>query len=255
MSITALSPSASNTNSDVLSYDSTGLPVPKPQDDFQDPNVFGQPLEGTLQLRGMTVEKRMNSGRLVKYGPIPLIVAVCGLFLEQNGLHVQGIFRVSGSVKRVRELQRIFATEPDFGHNIDWTGYTVHDAASLLRRYLNGLPEPIIPLELYDGFRSPFIHPLSQTRQFKKHEMNEVIVKLHSLIQQLPPGNRQLLLYILDLLELFAKNSKKNMMPASNLAAIFQPCILSHPSHNTLPEEYTTSQEAVLFMIEHFKVF
>ncbi|KAK9314525.1 hypothetical protein V1524DRAFT_137534 [Lipomyces starkeyi] len=252
--VATLSPSASNTNSDALSYDSSGLPVPKLQDDFQDPNVFGQPLENTLQVRVMTVE-RINSGRLVKYGPLPMVVAVCGLFLEQNALHVQGIFRVSGSVKRVREIQRIFATGPDFGHNIDWTGYTVHDAASLLRRYLNGLPEPIIPLEFYDGFRSPFIHPLTQTKQFKKHEMNEVIVKLHALIQQLPPANRQLLLYILDLLHLFAKNSKKNMMPAANLAAIFQPCILSHPSHHTLPEEYTTSQEAVIFMIEHYKVF
>ncbi|KAK9355701.1 hypothetical protein V1523DRAFT_423905 [Lipomyces doorenjongii] len=252
--VAPLSPSASNTNSDALSYDSSGLPVPKLQDDFQDPNVFGQPLESTLHVRVMTVE-RMNSGRLVKYGPLPMVVAICGLFLEQNALHVQGIFRVSGSVKRVREIQRTFATGPEFGHNIDWTGYTVHDAASLLRRYLNGLPEPIIPLEFYDGFRSPFIHPLTQTKQFKKHEMNEVIVKLHALIQQLPPANRQLLLYILDLLHLFAKNSKKNMMPAANLAAIFQPCILSHPTHHTLPEEYTTSQEAVIFMIEHFKVF
>ncbi|KAK9488355.1 hypothetical protein V1527DRAFT_166621 [Lipomyces starkeyi] len=252
--IAPLSPSASNTNSDALSYDSSGLPVPKLGDDFQDPNVFGQPLENTLQVRVMTVE-RINSGRLVKYGPLPMVVAICGLFLEQNALHVQGIFRVSGSVKRVREIQRIFATGPDFGHNIDWTGYTVHDAASLLRRYLNGLPEPIIPLEFYDGFRSPFIHPLTQVKQFKKHEMNEVIVKLHALMQQLPPANRQLLLYILDLLHLFAKNSKKNMMPAANLAAIFQPCILSHPSHHTLPEEYTTSQEAVIFMIEHYKVF
>ncbi|KAK9375729.1 uncharacterized protein V1513DRAFT_430703 [Lipomyces chichibuensis] len=249
-----LSPSASNTNSDALSYDSSGLPAPKLQDDFQDPNVFGQSLESTLQVRVMTVE-RMNSGRLVKYGPLPMIVAICGFFLEQNALHVQGIFRVSGSVKRVREIQRIFATGPDFGYNIDWTGYTVHDAASLLRRYLNSLPEPIIPLRFYDDFRSPFIHPLTQTKQFKKHEMNEVIVKLHGLIQQLPPANRQLLLYILDLLQLFAKNSKKNMMPAANLAAIFQPCILSHPSHHALPEEYTTSQEAVIFMIEHFKVF
>ncbi|KAK9369206.1 Rho GTPase activation protein, partial [Lipomyces kononenkoae] len=214
--------------------------------------IFGQPLETTLQVRGMTIEKRLNSGRLVKYGPLPMVVAICGLFLEQNALHVQGIFRVSGSVKRVREIQRIFATGPDFGHNIDWTGYTVHDAASLLRRYLNGLPEPIIPLDLYDDFRSPFIHPLTQpTKQFKKHELNEVIVKLHALIQQLPPANRQLLLYILDLLLVFSKHSKRNMMPAANLAAIFQPCILSHPSHHTSPEEYAMSQEAVIFMIEH----
>ena len=39
-----------------------------------------------------------------------------GLF-EKNGLTVEGIFRVGGSSKRIKELQVIFNTPPNYGKN------------------------------------------------------------------------------------------------------------------------------------------
>jgi hypothetical protein len=38
-----------------------------------------------------------------------------------------------------------------YGKNLDWkkTSYTTHDVATILRRYLTQMPEPIIPHELY----------------------------------------------------------------------------------------------------------
>lgn len=58
----------------------------------------------------------------------------------------EGIFRVSGSNKRINELQAIFDTGPRFGKDLDWEGYTVHDAASVLRRFLNLMPVRLVPL-------------------------------------------------------------------------------------------------------------
>jgi hypothetical protein len=40
-------------------------------------------------------------------------------------------------------------------------------------------------------------------------------------------------------------------MPAANLAAIFQPGLISHPDHNMNPQEYKVSQEVLIFLIEH----
>jgi hypothetical protein len=40
-------------------------------------------------------------------------------------------------------------------------------------------------------------------------------------------------------------------MPAANLAAIFQPGLISHPDHNMTPQEYRVSQEVLVFLIEH----
>jgi len=40
-------------------------------------------------------------------------------------------------------------------------------------------------------------------------------------------------------------------MPATNLAAIFQPGLLSHPDHDMNPQEYRVSQEVLIFLIQH----
>lgn len=71
------------------------------------------------------------------------------------------------------------------------------------------------------------------------------------MITSLPPLNRQLLLYILDLLAVFASKSDLNKMTTPNLAAIFQPGILSHPQHDMSPPEYRLSQDVLIFLIEN----
>ena len=86
------------------------------------------------------------------YGYVPVVVAKCGMFLKTTATQVQGIFRVSGSSRRINELQKLFDEPPRYGKDLDWTGYTQHDAASVLRRYLNMMPEPVIPQNLYLDF-------------------------------------------------------------------------------------------------------
>ncbi|CAG8849328.1 25615_t:CDS:2, partial [Racocetra persica] len=66
----------------------------------------------------------------------------------------EGIFRLSGSAKRIKELQTIFDSPPVYGKTLTWVGYSVHDAANVLRRYLNHLPDKVIPLVWYDKFRA-----------------------------------------------------------------------------------------------------
>ena len=77
------------------------------------------------------------------------------------------------------------------------------------------------------------------------------ITTYQRLITELPPLNRQLLLYILDLLAVFASKSEHNRMTSANLAAIFQPGMLSHPSHDMEPSEYRLSQDVIIFLIEN----
>jgi len=43
---------------------------------------------------------------------IPVVVAKCGLYLKEHGTEVEGAFRISGSTKRMRELQTLFDTGP-----------------------------------------------------------------------------------------------------------------------------------------------
>lgn len=208
---------------------------------------------------------------------MPIVVAKCGVFLKEKGscafpilrelqrlltnasaTGIEGIFRLSGSEKRIKELKQSFDSPDRYGKGLVWDGYTVHDAANVLRRYLNDLPEPVVPLGLYEKFRDPL-------RGATKHTTGEVegpqfvdsfdelaaIETYQQLITELPPLNRQLLLYILDLLAVFAAKADENRMNSQNLAAIFQPGMLSHPSHAMAPEEYRLNQCVLIFLIEN----
>ncbi len=135
----------------------------------------------------------------------------------------------------------------------------MNDAANILRRYLNQLPQPIIPLEIYERFREPLRHHQAQAvgelgeqrPDIGGFDLDAAIKTYQQLITELPPLNRQLLLYILDLLAVFASKSDLNYMTSANLAAIFQPGMLTHPKHDMVPQEYRLSQDVLIFLIEN----
>lgn len=117
---------------------------------------FGVPLSQAVEQAAAKISILGSANEdesVLHYGRIPIVVAKCGVYLKTSGLNVEGIFRVAGSSKRIKELQFIFNTPPSFGKKLSWDGFTVHDAASVLRRYLNALPEPLIVLDLYEDFR------------------------------------------------------------------------------------------------------
>lgn len=172
---------------------------------------------------------------------------------------MEGIFRLSGSAKRIKELETVFDSPNRYGKGLDWTGYTVHDAANILRRYLNRLPQPIVPLDFYEKFREPLRRHQAQAvgdmeaqaQDTGDFDQEKAIAKYQQLITELPPLNRQLLLYILDLLAVFASKSDINLMTSANLAAIFQPGLLSHPTHDMSPPEYRLSQDVLIFLVDN----
>lgn len=168
-----------------------------------------------------------------------------------TGLHEAGIFRLPGSHRRIQDLQDKFDSPENYGLDIDWTPYTVQDAADVLRRYLTRLPEPVIPLQFYDQFRAA-------GRQHHNYEGNsgttadpdvKTVTLYEELLHQLPVANRHLVVYLLDFLALFAANSDKNLMPASSLAAVFHPGFLSRSDEGLDLEEHKLSQDVLEFLI------
>lgn len=128
----------------------------------------------------------------------------------------------------------------------------------MLRRYLNDLPEPVVPLDLYEKFREPLrgatktaVGDADGPHFIDDFDVDAAILRYQQLITELPPLNRQLLLYILDLLAVFAAKADENRMNSQNLAAIFQPGMLSHPMHAMVPDEYRLNQCVLIFLIEN----
>ncbi|KAI4517029.1 Rho GTPase activation protein [Schizophyllum commune Loenen D] len=211
--------------------------------------VFGKPLRESLRYASVQISTANANGELYVWGCIPVVVAKCGLYLKENATEVPGTFRVNGSNKRMRELQQAFETPPRYGKDLDWKQetYTTHDVASVFRRYLTQMPEPVIPYDLYHEFRDAL------AKQPNTHE--QVVTTYKRLLRQMPPPNQYLLLYVLDLLSVFARKSDKNLMTAENLAVIFRPGIISHPSHELSPNEHRLSQKVLEFLIAHQELF
>ncbi|OTB06839.1 hypothetical protein M426DRAFT_99455 [Hypoxylon sp. CI-4A] len=226
--------------------------------EIQPKGIFGVPLRQSITYANVAISLVDENGKSYIYGYVPIVVAKCGVFLKEKATGVEGIFRLSGSEKRIKELKILFDSPDRYGKGLVWDGYTVHDAANVLRRYLNDLPEPVVPLDLYERFRDPLRGHTKQavgdnegTQLVEDFNEAEAIVKYQQLIKELPPLNRQLLLYILDLLAVFAAKADENRMTAQNLAAIFQPGMLSHPQHAMAPEEYRLNQCVIIFLIEN----
>ncbi|KAH6909176.1 rho GTPase activator [Coprinopsis sp. MPI-PUGE-AT-0042] len=208
--------------------------------------VFGKPLKESLRYANVQISTADANGELYVWGYIPVVVAKCGLYLKENATEVPGTFRVNGSTKRMRLLQEAFETPPRYGKNLDWKqeNYTTHDVASVFRRYLTQMPEPVIPYDLYHQVTSNLL-------RFAKAANNqeEGVAKFKALIRQMPRANQYLLLYVLDLLSVFARKSDVNLMTATNLAVIFRPGLISHPNHEMSPQEHALSQKVLEFLI------
>ncbi|KAK3365111.1 kinase-like domain-containing protein [Lasiosphaeria ovina] len=143
--------------------------------------------------------------------------------------------------------------------------------ATVLLQYLYSLSEPVIPFSSYEAFREPLRNFVTEgpalTTSFPDHkplpvifetlflDQNALITSYKQLALEIPPLNRQLLLYLLDTLALFADNSDKTNVPTSRLAIVFQTALLMHPQHYTSQDDIRLNQAVVIFLIENQEHF
>lgn len=133
----------------------------------------------------------------------------------------------------------------------DWTGFTLHDVAGVLLRYLKALPEPVIPYADYESFTTPLRPYMDNITAIPQEDHQNVIKELQRYILELPPPNRHLLLYLLDILAVYAYYSDINMMTTTRLVSVFQPSLLAMPPSQMDAENHYYASQAMVFMIEY----
>ncbi|KAI9362199.1 Rho GTPase activation protein [Pilaira anomala] len=205
--------------------------------------VFGIPLIESVNYARTRISFNDEVTGKACNGFIPIIIAKCGAFLKDEALSTEGIFRLSGNVKRISMLQTIFDTPNGYGSQLDWRGYTVHDASNVMRRFLNYLPEPIITLKYQSAFKNA-LDAVYPSLEVKIHAFQD-------LIEQLPTPNQYILIYLLDMLCLFSTCSDNTKMDLSSLATVFAPAILSDPNDPMNPTRYKEAQRVLEFLIKH----
>jgi len=177
-----------------------------------------------------------------------------------SGTDAEDVFARSGHAARIANLQTVFTTPDRYGRGLDWTGYTIYDATGILLRYLKSLTEPVIPYHCYDLFTRPILahqswyasQPDGQTTQVMEDEWHTKLVRAYQdCIRELPPLNRQLLVYLIDLLALFASKSDSNKMTSNRLACTFNPALVSRKPAEMDETQHRLAQYVIIFLIEN----
>ncbi|XP_017823345.1 protein FAM13B isoform X1 [Callithrix jacchus] len=142
---------------------------------------------------------------------VPFIVRhVVDYIEEHGGLEQQGLFQVNGNAETVEWLRQRY----DSGEEVDLVKEAdVPSAISLLRFFLQELPEPVIPGSLH-------IHLMQLSPDYNNED--EFGRKLRFLLQQLPPVNYSLLKFLCRFLANVASHHEE-IWSADSLAAVFGP--------------------------------
>ncbi|XP_059101866.1 protein FAM13B isoform X4 [Peromyscus eremicus] len=142
---------------------------------------------------------------------VPFIVRhVVDYIEEHGGLEQQGLFQVNGNAETVEWLRQRY----DSGEEVDLVKEAdVPSAISLLRFFLQELPEPVIPGSLHT-------HLMQLSQDYNNED--EFGRKLRFLLQQLPPVNYSLLKFLCRFLANVASHHEE-IWSANSLAAVFGP--------------------------------
>ncbi|XP_058866708.1 rho GTPase-activating protein 33-like isoform X1 [Acipenser ruthenus] len=155
-------------------------------------------------------EHLLNSGY-----EVPQVLSCCSEFIEKHGV-VDGIYRHSGVSSNIQKLRHEFDSEiiPELTGELYMQD--IHCVGSLCKLYFRELPNPLLTYQLYDKFADCMTVMSEEER----------LVKVHDVIQQLPPPHYRTLEFLMRHLSQLATRSKETNMHIKNLAIVWAPNLL-----------------------------
>ncbi|XP_056296558.1 rho GTPase-activating protein 32 isoform X2 [Pseudoliparis swirei] len=155
-------------------------------------------------------EHLLNSGH-----DVPQVLKSCTEFLEKHGV-VDGIYRLSGIASNIQKLRHEFDSEqiPDLTKDVYIQD--IHCVGSLCKLYFRELPNPLLTYQLYEKFSDAVSAATDEER----------LIKIHDVIQQLPPPHYRTLEFLMRHLSHLAAFSYITNMHSKNLAIVWAPNLL-----------------------------
>ncbi|XP_073513545.1 rho GTPase-activating protein 32 isoform X9 [Phyllobates terribilis] len=155
-------------------------------------------------------EHLLNSGQ-----DVPQVLRSCTDFIEKHGI-VDGIYRLSGIASNIQKLRHEFDSEqiPDLTKDV--YVQDIHCVGSLCKLYFRELPNPLLTYQLYEKFSDAVSAATDEER----------LVKIHDVIQQLPPPHYRTLEFLMRHLSRLATYCSITNMHTKNLAIVWAPNLL-----------------------------
>ncbi|XP_018589144.2 protein FAM13B isoform X2 [Scleropages formosus] len=163
----------------------------------------------TARVFGIPLEEVRQSGQPGQ--EVPLLVKHIVEYIEEHGrLDLEGLFLVNGNAERVEWLRQRY----DSGEEVDLEKEAdLASAVSLLRLFLQELPEPVVPISLQG-------HILQLYQDYSSEE--ELARNMKYFLQQLPQVNYSLLRFLCRFLSGVA-SLQEDSWSTGGLAAVFGP--------------------------------
>uniref|UniRef100_A0A8C7TV14 Rho GTPase-activating protein 32 n=1 Tax=Oncorhynchus mykiss TaxID=8022 RepID=A0A8C7TV14_ONCMY len=155
-------------------------------------------------------EHLLNSGH-----DVPQVLKSCTEFIEKHGV-VDGMYRLSGIASNIQKLRHEFDSEqiPDLTKDVYIQD--IHCVGSLCKLYFRELPNPLLTYQLYEKFSEAVSAATDEER----------LIKIHDVIQQLPPPHYRTLEFLMRHLSQLATFSYITNMHSKNLAIVWAPNLL-----------------------------
>ncbi|KAJ1515985.1 hypothetical protein HMI55_003181 [Coelomomyces lativittatus] len=109
--------------------------------------TFSVALESLVAKTGVASTLGAGPGQIL----LPAFIDTCIGSLRASDLHVEGIFRKNGNIKRLNQVRELFDLDPMAGTQSIREESPIQIAA-LLKKFLRELPEPLLTYRLYKVF-------------------------------------------------------------------------------------------------------
>lgn len=161
-------------------------------------------------------------------------VKKCLCWLREKNAHLlEGIFRKAGDEERLEVLQKEINGKIGKEGQLEFEFSATEDAhtiATLLKRYLRSMKEPLLTYDQYDAFIA--------SDNFSDNDVRFQSIRF--ALSLIPKMNHTMLFEILFYMNEVAQHEKTNKMSSRNLAIVLAPNILRNQSAKLTPMQLLT---------------
>uniref|UniRef100_A0A6Q2XZ45 Rho GTPase activating protein 12b n=1 Tax=Esox lucius TaxID=8010 RepID=A0A6Q2XZ45_ESOLU len=177
---------------------------------------------------------------------VPNFVTMCIDHVENTGLSIDGIYRVSGNLAVIQKLR--FAINHDEKVQLDDSKWEdIHVTTGALKMFFRELPEPLFT---YDSFND-FINAI------KCSDYKQRVNVIKDLIKQLPKPNHDTMQCLFKHLRRVIDHGEANRMTTQSVAIVFGPTLLRPETEtgNIAVHMVYQNQIVELILLEYEKIF
>nr|XP_019587052.1 PREDICTED: rho GTPase-activating protein 12 isoform X1 [Rhinolophus sinicus]XP_019587053.1 PREDICTED: rho GTPase-activating protein 12 isoform X1 [Rhinolophus sinicus] len=170
-------------------------------------------------------------------GTVPKFVKLCIEHVEEYGLDVDGIYRVSGNLAVIQKLR--FAVNHDEKLDLNDSKWEdIHVITGALKMFFRELPEPLFTFNHFNDFVNAI-----------KQEPRQRVAAVKDLIKQLPKPNQDTMQILFRHLKRVIENGEKNRMTYQSVAIVFGPTLLKPEKETGNIAVHTVYQNQIVELI------